>query len=62
MTDNEQDDSDLLELCVEFLNNIGIETTYRRISNKSFLPGLLINNGAIIIDKDIFGTPRRYFA
>jgi hypothetical protein len=57
MTDNEQDGSALLDLCVEFLNNIGIETTYRRINNKSFLPGLLINNGMIIIDKEALQHP-----
>jgi hypothetical protein len=57
MTDNEQDGSALLDVCVEFLNNIGIETTYRKISNKSFLPGLLINNGAIIIDKETLEYP-----
>jgi hypothetical protein len=56
-TDNEQDETALLDLCVEFLNNIGIETTYRKISNKSFLPGLLINNGTIIIDKETLEHP-----
>jgi hypothetical protein len=57
LTDTEQDESVLLDVCVEFLNNIGIETTYRRISNKSFLPGLLINNGTIIIDKEMLEHP-----
>ncbi|MCS3799899.1 hypothetical protein [Niastella sp. OAS944] len=57
MTDSEQNEPDLLEICVEFLNEIGIETSYRRISNKSFLPGLLINNGMIIIDKEALEHP-----
>lgn len=54
MTDN---DPALLDTCVQFLNEIGIETIYRKISNKSFLPGLLINNGAIIIDKETLEYP-----
>ena len=57
MTDNEIDEMALLEQCVEFLHTIGIETTFRKIGNKSFLPGLLINNGTIIIDKDALQHP-----
>ena len=57
MTDNDQNESALLDVCVEFLNKIGIETVYRKISNKSFLPGLLINNGMIIIDKEALEHP-----
>jgi len=57
MTDCDFDEPALLDKCVEFLNDIGIETTYRKISNKSFLPGLLINNGMIIIDKEVLEHP-----
>jgi hypothetical protein len=57
MNDNDIDEMALLERCIEFLNNIGIETTFRKISNKSFLPGLLINKGMIIIDKDVLEHP-----
>jgi hypothetical protein len=57
MTENDQSEAGLLDACVEFLNGIGIETTYRKISSKSFLPGLLINNGMIIIDKELLEHP-----
>jgi hypothetical protein len=57
MSENGSDEMALLEQCIEFLNNIGIETTFRKIANKSFLPGLLINNGMIIIDKDTLTHP-----
>jgi hypothetical protein len=57
MTDTEFDEMALLEQCIEFLNKIGIETTFRKIANKSFLPGLLINKGMIIIDKDKLKHP-----
>jgi hypothetical protein len=40
------------EKCVNFLNSIGIKTIYRKIEADSFLPGLLLENGNIIIDKD----------
>ncbi|MBO9199064.1 MULTISPECIES: hypothetical protein [Niastella] len=57
MKENNSPEIDLLEQSVEFLNNIGIETSYRKIGNKSFLPGLLINKGTIIIDKDALEHP-----
>lgn len=57
MQDSDVDEMALLERCVEFLNSIGIETTFRKIGNKSFLPGLLINKGMIIIDKDALEHP-----
>jgi hypothetical protein len=58
MTENRAHEMVLLEQCVDFLNNIvGIETTFRKIGNKSFLPGLLINKGTIIIDKDALEHP-----
>ena len=48
----------LFEQCVDFLNNIvGIETSFRKIGNKSFLPGLLIKKGTIIIDIDALKHP-----
>jgi len=37
--------------CVLFLNEIGIETIYKKLDKYCFLPGLSIRNGAIIIDK-----------
>ena len=57
MQDSDVEEMALLQRCVEFLNSIGIETTFRKIGNKSFLPGLLINKGMIIIDKDVLEHP-----
>lgn len=57
MKDNDPDEMVLLEKSVAFLNSIGIETSFRRIGNKSFLPGLLINNGMIIIDVEALEHP-----
>ncbi|WP_207512269.1 hypothetical protein [Longitalea luteola] len=57
MKDIDADEMVLLQKCIGFLNNIGIETTFRKIGNKSFLPGLLINKGMIIIDKDALEHP-----
>lgn len=57
MSDNDIDEIALLDVCIEFLHQIGIETTFRKIGNKSFLPGLLINKGMIIIDKDALEHP-----
>lgn len=39
-----------LEKSISFLNSIGINTIFRKIDGNSFLPGLSIENGAIIID------------
>jgi hypothetical protein len=57
MKDNDFDETAAIEQCIEFLNYIGIETTFRKIGNKSFLPGLLINKGMIIIDRDALEHP-----
>lgn len=46
-----------LEKCIEFLNNIGIKTQLQKIVGESFLPGLSIENGHIIIDKEILKYP-----
>ena len=57
MTDNDFDEMAAFEQCIEFINSIGIETTFRKIGNKSFLPGLLITKGMIIIDRDVLEHP-----
>ncbi len=36
----------------DFIQNIGIPVGYRQISEQSFLPGLLIENGTLWIDKN----------
>ena len=40
----------ILNICIPFLNSLGIQTINREISTACFLPGLLIENGNIIID------------
>ncbi|AEW01850.1 hypothetical protein A4D02_07550 [Niastella koreensis] len=58
MKENGPAEMALFEQCIDFLNNVvGIETSFRKIGNKSFLPGLLINKGTIIIDKDALEHP-----
>lgn len=57
MHDNDLDEMAAFEQCIDFLNSIGIETTFRKIGNKTFLPGLLINKGMIIIDKEALEHP-----
>lgn len=52
MTYNNDEKVVAFDKCISFLNSIGIRTIYRKIEADSFLPGLLIENGTIIIDID----------
>ena len=45
------------EKCVSFLNDIGIKTRFAKIDGDGFLPGLSIENGCIIIDKESLKYP-----
>jgi hypothetical protein len=47
----------VLNKSIHFLNGIGIQTIFRKIDDGSFLSGLLIENGNIIIDKDALLYP-----
>jgi hypothetical protein len=47
----------ILNQCTPFLNSIGIPTTFRKIDAGCFLPGLLIEQGGIIIDMDALLYP-----
>lgn len=47
----------IFEKCIAFLNEIGIPTVFRSFGHDSFLPGFLIENGTIIIDKDMLQYP-----
>lgn len=47
----------ILSKCIPFLNSIGIATIFRKIDTASFLPGLLIENGNIIIDRETLLYP-----
>jgi hypothetical protein len=46
-----------LETCIAFLNSIGIKTFYRKLATGTFLPGLSIEQGCIIIDRDSLKYP-----
>jgi hypothetical protein len=54
---NEQETIVTFNKCITFLNEIGIQTLFRNIGQDSFLPGFLIENGTIIIDKDMLQHP-----
>lgn len=54
MKDTTQND---FEKCIAFLNNIGIKTSFRALDDSSFLPGLEIENGNIIIDTNLLQHP-----
>jgi hypothetical protein len=43
--------------CIPFLHSIGIQTFFRKIEEECFLPGLLIENGNIIIDEEALLYP-----
>ena len=52
------DDNGLIfEKCIAFLNGISIPTEFRKFNSPSFLPGLLIEKGVIIIDIDDLAHP-----
>ena len=48
---------DTLNKCIEFLAEIGIPVSYRKLEGPCFLPGLSIKNGTIIIDEDALKYP-----
>lgn len=47
----------IFEKCILFLNSINIPTVFRKFDADSFLPGLLIEKGMIVIDKDALQHP-----
>ena len=64
MTDNAQEslnnageDLQALDKCIAFLNNIGINTSFISLQPDSFLPGLSIEEGRLIIDKERLKYP-----
>lgn len=48
---------DHFDKCVAFLREIGMDVQYKKITETCFLPGLSIENGAILIDKDALKYP-----
>lgn len=49
--DSDESKVSILNKCIPFLTHIGIPTVFRKIEGDSFLPGLLIENGVLIIDE-----------
>jgi hypothetical protein len=45
------------EKCLAFLSSIGIQTVFRQLRTESFLPGLSIEEGCIVIDMHALGYP-----
>ncbi|MCF6402933.1 hypothetical protein L3C95_08620 [Chitinophaga filiformis] len=54
---NRHEEMVTFERCITFLNDIGIQTFYRSVGQDSFLPGFLIENGTIFIDKNMLQYP-----
>lgn len=54
MINKEQND---FNKCIAFLNDIGIQTSFRTLDDSSFLPGLQIENGNIVIDTNMLQYP-----
>jgi len=54
---NEEQEIVILEKCISFLNEIGIQTSFRSLMPDTFLPGCHIENGTIIIDKSMLKHP-----
>lgn len=57
MTSNEIEQNEIFQRCVTFLNSIGIDTTFKSFGQDSFLPGFLIENGKLFIDKEHLKYP-----
>lgn len=47
----------LAESILEFLAKIGIEFRYGRVDGSTFLPGIDVSNGALVVDKDKLKYP-----
>lgn len=46
-----------LEKCISFLHEIGIDTRFEKLDGSCFLPGLSIQNGTVIIDREALKYP-----
>lgn len=57
MNETNEAEQVLFDKCIRFLNSIGIPTQFRAIAPDSFLPGYLIENGMIIIDRQLLQHP-----
>lgn len=50
-------DDPLFSRCVDFLSGIGIHVIFRKINAPCFLPGLRIENGSIVVDRECLKYP-----
>jgi hypothetical protein len=50
-------DAEKLDICITFLHSIGIKTIDRKLDGGTFLPGLSIEQGCIVIDRDSLKYP-----
>ena len=57
MKSDDVQNSQALQKCIAFINDIGIKTVLRQVGSDSFLPGLSIDKGCIIIDEDALKYP-----
>ena len=57
ITGDNPENKQALEKCIVFLNSIGIKTMYRQLESESFLPGLSIENGCILVDREALKHP-----
>jgi hypothetical protein len=44
--------NDLVKKLAEFLTEIGLEIEFRKLDKETFLPGILIENGKMLVDED----------
>lgn len=54
---NEEQEIVILEKCISFLSEIGIQISFQSLMPDTFLPGCHIENGTIIIDKSLLKYP-----
>lgn len=52
-----QNNENQITMIVEFLNHIGISTSFQPLPTDTFLPGVKIHNGTLIIDKETLLYP-----
>ncbi|WP_207510820.1 hypothetical protein [Longitalea luteola] len=57
MNSQNAENAAIISNCVAFLHRIGIPTLFKKIETDSFLPGLSIENGHVVIDTDALLYP-----
>jgi hypothetical protein len=49
--------NDLTDRIAAFLNEIGISTTSAKLDTETFLPGILVNGGGLLVDEEKLAFP-----